>query len=202
MAVASAVYEIYNLCSKDNVDFTDIPLNMVDRSYPSGSDAITYIYYSLACDGDGNKTDLHNLKGKEWLGIYTTMDSAAGDPIQAESLTVSAKDTSANADYEPVTLFGEAAAYNLCNKSITGKSVEETYVFYTRNSDSVAETETAEEQYDEAVIEGNDEATGDVTDASVAGTVIANGSITWIIIIVIAGVIILAGVLVYRKKNK
>ena len=202
VAVATAVYEIYNICSKDNVDFTDIPLNMVDRSYPSGSDEITYIYYSLVCDGNGDKTDLHNLKGKEWLGIYTTTDSAAGDPIQAKSLMVSNEATSANADYEPLTLFGEAASYNLCDKSITGKSVDDTYVFYTKDANSVAEPEEIEEQEEETLEDADETTEGDVSDASVTGTVITNGGVVWLVIIVIAVVVIVAVAFIYRRKNR
>ena len=145
-AIASAAVEIYNLCSKDNVEFTNIPLNMVDRTYPSGSDAITYVYYSLATTGDYKKADLHNKKGKEWLGIYTTTDDAAGDPIVAGSFTISEEETSANANYEPVALFGEAAGYNLCNKDITGKSVSASYMFFTRDAKSVVQ-EDLEERY-------------------------------------------------------
>ena len=144
VAVGAAAYEIYNLCSKDNVEFTDIPFNMVDRSYPSGSEEITYIYYKLATTSDDEKADLHNKKGKQWLGVYTTKDSAAGEPIAAASLMVSEDATSANANYEPVALFGEAAGYNLCNKDITGKSVSASYMFFTRDAKSVVQEDLEE----------------------------------------------------------
>ncbi|SDB07401.1 hypothetical protein SAMN02910417_00548 [Eubacterium oxidoreducens] len=194
VSIASAVYEIYNLCSEDNTEFTNIPFNMVDRTYPSGSEAITYVYYTLVTTKDDSKADLHNKKGKEWIGIYTTTASSAGDPILAESLMVSEEDTTANANYEPVTLFGEAGAYNLCNKDITGKSIDSTYIFYTKDADSVVDNEELEEA---------DETTeGDVSDVSATGSTFADGGLIWIVLIIVAIAAIVSGITAYRRKNR
>jgi hypothetical protein len=136
-AVAMAAFEIYDLTSggKDVVTYSDIdmPLRMIDRTYPTGSKEITYANYIAGLKANGKKADLHNWKGDGWLNIYTTIDTDAGDPILAKDFGVRGTATDADPNMIPVVRFGDSDAYDVSGSN--------GYLFFRRNAPASAETE-------------------------------------------------------------
>ena len=110
-----------------NVDFTPIPIHMVDQTTDENDEKV-YTYYSpVKCNRieknmvtDNNKLledygDLNGDVGKEWVALYTTTDKAAGDPITAKFL-VQYENTNIPNDTVALSMFGESVAQNLTNK--------------------------------------------------------------------------------------
>ena len=64
-----AVYELYDLFSKSDKKITysdeDMPFRIVDRTYPSGSDKITFVTYAAVCTAADKKADLRGWNGDD-----------------------------------------------------------------------------------------------------------------------------------------
>ena len=203
---AVVVYEIYNILSSggdDEVEFTDIPARMTDRSYDQ--DEITYIDYSVVMTADGTKADLHNWDGKQWLALYTTTDTYAGDPILAKTLEISAEGSSANAKLNAVSIFGEGGALNIADKSITGKKTESTYIFYENGT---VVSEGADEESEDVASEGAkdnavaDPATGDAQFSSSVANGSGNGPLIWILVVAVAILCLAGGYYAGSRKRR
>ncbi|MBQ4462849.1 MAG: hypothetical protein II915_00380, partial [Eubacterium sp.] len=127
-AFAFAGYEIYQMVKKDpKVEFTEIPANMVNRTYDE--DEINYMTYTVAKTKDGKKADLRNWKGNQWVALYTTSDENAGEPILASSFAASESNTTSDADMAPVSEFCYKDAYNISEK-------DSVYLFFKAGSDA------------------------------------------------------------------
>ena len=62
----------------------------------------------------GDYGDLNGDVGKQWVALYTTTDSAAGDPITTD-FKVQYKDTNVPGERTPLSIFCESVAQNLTN---------------------------------------------------------------------------------------
>ena len=194
VAVGFAAYEIYCMTKKDHTEYTEIPGKIIDRSYPEGSEEITYINYYTVMTPEEKKADIHQKKADRWVSLYTSTDKEAGEPIFASTLTTNAASTQSNTDIIPVTAFGESASYKISD----GDSA---YMFFGRNENAVAD---ATENEEEAVAAEESEETAapadsdiDDTEASVFG-----GATIWIFIVLGVLVILAAGGGIYYRKRK
>ena len=110
-----------------NVDFTPIPVHMVDQSTDENDEKVYTYYNPVKCNRieknmvtDSNKLledygDLNGDVGKQWVALYTTTDKAAGDPITTK-LLVQYEDSNIPNDTIALSMFGESVAQNLTNK--------------------------------------------------------------------------------------
>ena len=110
-----------------NATYTPIPSNMVNQGV-SEKDEKVYTYYkavkcnrvaqNMVTDSTkllGDYGDLNGDVGKQWVALYTTTDSAAGDPITTD-FKVQYKDTNVPGDSTALSIFCESVAQNLTNK--------------------------------------------------------------------------------------
>ncbi|MCR5793612.1 MAG: hypothetical protein K6G65_10615 [Lachnospiraceae bacterium] len=203
-AIAMAAYEIYNMVNGEKTKITysdiDMPMRMVDRTYPTGAEEITYVSYTAGLKADGKKADLHNWKGDLWLNIYTTTDPDAGDPISVEDFGVRDSATNADQDMYAVTRFGDSDAYDVVGNN--------GYLFFKRiaraGSDEKAE-EIVSEQSDsedtqdlEADAETPESDTAE-TQATVFGDLGCVGLILLIVVVVLGAI---AGIYLRKKTLK
>ncbi len=172
-----------------NVEFTPIPLHMVNQGVDE-NDKKTYTYYTaVKCNReeqgmvkDNNKLlgdygDLNGDVGKQWVALYTTKDKSAGDPITTD-FTVQVGNSDLPNDSTPLSIFCESVAQNLTNKNAGytySDSKNGIYLFYG-------------------------------TDASAfAGSAISNGTYALIgggVAIVVAAVAFYLGTVTGKKKTK
>lgn len=123
LTVASAWRDIYNFYHTDK---TPIPAYMVDEATSeNGTNSYTY-YEAVTCNrlekgfvDEKSKIleafgDLNGDVGKEWVALYFTKDSSAGNPIKAEFLSV--KGNASASGKIPLTMFGEKNAFNLVDE--------------------------------------------------------------------------------------
>ena len=198
-AVAMAAFEIYDLTSggKDVVTYSDIdmPLRMIDRTYPTGSKEITYANYIAGLKANGKKADLHNWKGDGWLNIYTTIDTDAGDPILAQDFGVRGTATDADPDMIPVVRFGDSDAYDV--------SGSKGYLFFRRNAPASTGTEQVVAADTDDSQTPVDDAKATEEEAEVGGTVFGSPGMLWIVLIMLAVVAFgAAGAGVYFRKRR
>lgn len=146
LTVASAYRDMYNYYHTDK---TPIPKYMVDESTDENGES-TYTYYSaVTCNriegkfvDDKNKLledygDLNGDVGKEWLALYATKDSAAGNPIKAEFLCQ--KGSNKAGSKIPLTMFGDKNALNLVNEKYAyNDEFGGIYLFWSATSASFA----------------------------------------------------------------
>ena len=71
-----ALYEYYNR------DHIPIPKYIVDLTYDENAES-SFVAYKNVTDQNGGEGDLNGGGGKQWLGLFTTKDEDAGDPIMA-----------------------------------------------------------------------------------------------------------------------
>ena len=194
-AIGMAAYEIYDLTSggteKTYYSEIDMPLYMVDRTYPTGSEEITLVTYSAGLKANGKKADLHDWKGDSWLNIYTTADSNAGDPILAQDFGVKDNKTNADADMIPVKRFGDSDAYD-----ITGNNE---YLFFRNNLNTAPEPEVQET---EAATDENATEEADTTEPAETSSVFNYPTMIWLIIVILVVAVGAAGAGIYSRKRK
>ncbi|MBO6107784.1 MAG: hypothetical protein J6P16_00080 [Eubacterium sp.] len=203
-AVGMAVYELYDLFSKSDKKITysdeDMPFRIVNRTYPSGSDKITFVTYAAVCTAADKKADLRGWNGNDgWLNIYTTTDPVMGDPILAEGFGVINEAVSADPNVVTAAVFGSKDAYD-----ITGG--KEFLSF--RRSDAVAAAASDEEIRD-ASGEDVSAADKDLSDPADDGKTLESTTsvfgwpgILWIMLVLLALAIVAVGTGIYFKKRK
>ena len=198
VAFAFVGYEIYTMVKpKPGVSYTEIPANMVSRTYDGNE--IVYLTYSVARTANGKKADLHNWKGDEWVAIYTTSDENAGDPVLANSLYPTGASGMSDPDYKPVSEFCYKDSCNLL-----ADESESEYLFFKTGTEAVEEV--AEEEIEEPEITDETESTeaetvsGDAAD--VEGSVFGGSSMIWIILLIVVVVGVGAGTGIYFRKKK
>ncbi len=185
VAVGLAAYEIYCMTKKENTEYTEIPGKIIDRSYPEGSEEITFINYYAVLTPEKEKADIHQKKADRWVSLYTSTDEEAGEPILASTLTTNAASTQSNADMIPVTTFGESSAYKISD----GGSA---YMFFGRNENALVNATEDVEETAASADSGIDD-----TEASVFGN-----PTLWIIIVLGVLVVIAAGSGIYFRKKR
>ncbi len=135
-----------------NATFTPIPSNMVNQSIDENDKKVYTYYKAVKCNRveqgmvtDASKIlgdigDLNGDVGKQWVALYTTTDSAAGDPITTD-FAVQYNDTNIPGDRTPLSMFDESSAQNLTNKNAGytyADSNKGIYVFYDTDSNAFA----------------------------------------------------------------
>ncbi len=151
LMLASLWSTYQDLLAYYNVEFTPIPLHMVDEAVDE-YDAKVYTYYdAVTCNReemgmvtDATKLikygDLNGDVGRQWVALYTTKDKAAGNPIT--ELKVQYENSNLpDETYTALSMFGENSAQNLTNKTsgytyADGKSG--IYLFYKTDANAFA----------------------------------------------------------------
>ncbi len=195
VAVAMAAYEIYCMVHKEKTEYSEIPSQIIDRSYPEGSEEIVFMNYDVALTADDKKADIHNHKGDKWVALYTTTDKAAGNPIVAGTLFADEDALSTNPDLIAVKDFGGSASYNL---SIAG---DEAYIYYSDNENAI----TADEDADENEVKTENAASGSAvsgTDVDTTGSAFGGSAWIWILLLALIALIAACASIVYAKKHK
>ena len=112
-----------------NTDFTPIPSIMVNQGVNENDEKVFTYYKAVKCNRDdqnmitdstrilGDYGDLNGDVGKQWVALYTTTDSAAGDPITTD-FKVQYKDTNVPGERTPLSIFCESVAQNLTNNKL------------------------------------------------------------------------------------
>ena len=186
-AFAFAGYEIYQMVKKDpKVEFTEIPANMVNRTYDE--DEINYMTYSVAKTKDGKKADLRNWKGNQWVALYTTSDENAGEPILASSFAASESNTTSDANMAPVSEFCYKDAYNISEKKAA-------YLFFKTGMQA---PDAADEDPDQPGAANDGVAGTPETEAAVFGW----SGMLWIILVLVVIVGVGVGTAIYIRKRK
>ena len=144
--VVSGVMDLYEYYDRD-MDLYPIPENIVDESETSDGEK-TYTYYkAVQCNrqelfGDDedravlkNNADLNGDLGKEWLALYYTKDSSAGQPIVVTDLSgftvITGKDATPS-DMTALTIFDKQSPVNLTNSEWVWNDVTKgLFLYYT-----------------------------------------------------------------------
>ncbi|MBQ7200206.1 MAG: hypothetical protein IJS24_02395, partial [Eubacterium sp.] len=209
VAIGMVIYEIYDMVHGGGTKITysdiDMPLRMVDRTYPTGTDEITYVNYIAVTTSSDKKADLRNWKGDDgWLNIYTTTDTTMGDPILAEDFGVIGEAAPADLDLLTVRRFGDSDAYDVTEEkgylsfrrdgatTESGQTEEETTV--ATDEEDTAETETP------AAADG-DAASGDEAAESTA-SVFGWPGLMWLIPVSLVVVALAVGTGIYFRRKK
>ena len=110
-----------------NATYAPIPSNMVNQGVDDNDEKVYTYYKAVKCNRVaqnmvtdntkllGDYGDLNGDVGKQWVALYTTTDSAAGDPITTD-FKVQYKDTNVPDNCTPLSIFCESVAQNLTNK--------------------------------------------------------------------------------------
>ncbi len=110
-----------------NATYTPIPSNMVNQGVNEKDEKVYTYYKAVKCNRVaqnmvtdktellGDYGDLNGDVGKQWVALYTTTDSAAGNPITTD-FKVQYKDTNVPGERTALSIFCESVAQNLTNK--------------------------------------------------------------------------------------
>ncbi len=122
--MAVSVYTIYTLIQKDDVELKPIPKYFVDNKTTENGESYQLNYQAVECNREdyngnvhqtGSSADLNADEGRQWLAIYVSKNSMAGNPVLPEFDI--AENISAPAGMSgSVHLFGEKGAVNLSDK--------------------------------------------------------------------------------------
>lgn len=130
------------------VDFTPIPMWMVDQGVDQNNAKIFTYYKAVKCNRkemgfDEDNTallkdfgDLNGDVGKQWLALYTTTDKNAGEPILAD-FKVLIDDNDYAYTYDILSLFGEHYCQNLTDAKLGFTYNDECngiYLYFCRGS--------------------------------------------------------------------
>ncbi len=121
-----SIYSIIKIISQYNVEYTEIPSNMVDTVETiNGNRYVNYkgvnSFYK-----DGDKTaekagDTNGYDGDQWNALYFTKSYEAGKPLLAK-FKVSNNNNKADDKYLPIHRFGEEICYDLNKYNFSDKS--------------------------------------------------------------------------------
>ncbi len=135
-----------------NAEFTPIPSNMVNQGVNENSEKVYTYYSAVKCNRvaqgmvtDSTKIlgdfgDLNGDVGRQWLALYTTKDSSAGNPITTD-FTVQYNNTNIPNESTALSIFCESTAQNLTNKKAGytyADSKDGIYLFYGTDSNAFA----------------------------------------------------------------
>ena len=135
-----------------NAEFTPIPSKMVNQGVNENDEKVYTYYNAVKCNREAQKMVTDNTKllgdygdlngdvGRQWVALYTTTDSAAGNPITTD-FTVQYNNTEVPGDSTPLSIFCESVAQNLTNKKAGytyADSKNGIYLFYGTDSNAFA----------------------------------------------------------------
>ena len=107
-------------------DYDDVPLSMVDLVETVDGDR--YVRYDVVLEAEANGDnrytagDLNAYEGQRWNALYYTKSYEAGQPLLANSFTVSNTSNKAKTGYATVHRFGEEICYNLNKYNFDGNT--------------------------------------------------------------------------------
>ncbi len=161
-----------------NTDFTPIPSIMVNQGVNEDDEKVFTYYKAVKCNREdenmitdstrilGDYGDLNGDVGKQWVALYTTTDSAAGDPITTD-FKVQYKDTNVPGERTPLSIFCESVAQNLTNNK-SGYTYADSnggiYLFYGTDKSALAGSVISTEHISIAIAAGIGIAIGVVVD--------------------------------------
>ena len=105
---------VYNYYHRD---FTDVPLALVD--VVNTDDGDRYIKYDVVYNAETNEDgvyeagDLNAFEAKRWNALYYTKSYEAGNPLLANTFSISNNNSKPGTGYAPVHRFGEVVCYDL-----------------------------------------------------------------------------------------
>ncbi len=126
LLVASIWSTVDDLIDYYNATYTPIPSNMVNQGVNEKDEKVYTYYKAVKCNRVqqgmvtdktellGDNGDLNGDVGKQWVALYTTTDSAAGDPI-TNDFRVQYNNTKIPDDRIPLSIFCESSVQNLTN---------------------------------------------------------------------------------------
>jgi hypothetical protein len=150
MAVAGLALSVYSawsaideMSSYYHMEMLPIPRKMVDIVYLDDGSSV-YVYYDCTrCNRNEmnmqNETleDYGDMNGdvmKEWLALYTTKDTHAGNPIEA-GFTKKVGTTSIPMGKKPLSFFGFDYAVNMTDERFTyNDKANGIYLYYSQSS--------------------------------------------------------------------
>ena len=150
MAVATAVYTVYEMYQYYHQDMNPIPRIIVNESSDEKGRA-AYTYYECAlCNRDaqgfgndklGDYGDMNGDVGKQWLALYTTKDKAAGDPITADIIAQKGSNKAPADKTTGIKLFGKGDTVNLVSEEFCyNDAFKGLYIFCGTEKSGAAET--------------------------------------------------------------
>ncbi len=110
-----------------NATYTPIPSNMVNQGVNDDDEKVYTYYKAVKCNRVaqgmvtdktellGDNGDLNGDVGKQWIALYTTKDSAAGNPVTV-NFRVQYNNTKIPGNRTPLSIFCESAAQNLTDE--------------------------------------------------------------------------------------
>ncbi len=161
-----------------NATYAPIPSNMVNQGVDDNDEKVYTYYKAVKCNRVaqnmvtdntkllGDYGDLNGDVGKQWVALYTTTDSAAGDPITTD-FKVQYKDTNVPDDRTPLSIFCESVAQNLTNKKAGYTYADSNggvYLFYGTDKSAFAGSVISTEHMSIAIAAGIGIAIGVVVD--------------------------------------
>lgn len=122
VTIIQVVNTIRSSYSEKSVSYTVIPKYLAHYLDAKNTDN-GYVIYEASLGSNGSAGDLNGNSaindGEGWLALYSTKDTAAGEPIT----DIEVKKTSdLSNDYLPVSLFANGASVNVIDKKYTGSS--------------------------------------------------------------------------------
>ena len=133
-----------------NTEFTPIPMHMVNQGVNDKDEKVYTYYTAVKCNReeaqmvtDNTKIledfgDLNGDVGRQWVALYTTKDTSAGDPITTD-FDVQYGKSDVPDDSTPLSMFCESTAQNLTNKKAGytyADSEKGVYLFYSVDSNA------------------------------------------------------------------
>ncbi len=151
--LAVSLWSTYNDLKKYyNAEFTPIPRHMVNQGVNEKDEQVFTYYTAVKCNReeaqfvtDNTKIledygDLNGDVGKQWVALYTTKDSAAGNPITTD-FVVQYANTNVPGDSTALSAFCESTAQNLTNEKsgyTYNDSKKGIYLFYSTDNAAYA----------------------------------------------------------------
>ena len=154
IGLVMAAYGVYSMISEMkeyyHVEMLPIPRKMVDLGWQLDGSSC-YIYYDCTkCNraevGMKNNTlgDCGDMNGdvmKEWLALYTTKDTRAGDPIKA-GFTVKKGTSTLPVNTVPLSFFGFESAVNMTDTNYTYNNDKNGIYLYYKTDANASYTST------------------------------------------------------------
>ncbi len=150
LMVASLWSTYQDLKKYYNTEFTPIPMHMVNQGVNDKDEKVYTYYTAVKCNReeaqmvtDNTKIledfgDLNGDVGRQWVALYTTKDTSAGDPITTD-FDVQYGKSDVPDDSTPLSMFCESTVQNLTNKKAGytyADSEKGVYLFYSADSNA------------------------------------------------------------------
>ena len=142
--LAFSIYNIVQLVNKYNVEYTEIPVNMINTvSTANGNRYVNYQVVSSLYVEDGKTVekagDTNGYNGEKWNAIYYTKSYEAGKCMTANAYIL--ENAADFGKYTPVAKFGAKVCYDL--NSYNGNSSKDSIYIAFGNSNNKKSAETS-----------------------------------------------------------